>query len=552
MGALLSLDELTALPDKTVAPQQMSLDDLAMLAPKGPPKAPEPAPAKPPIEAAPLSWGDAAKSAASNAPSSALQLAKNVVQPFIHPIDTATGLKNIGSGLISKAEGAVGVHQDPAEKAEREASANAVGQFFADRYGGMDNVKHTLATDPIGMAADLSAILTGGETVLARAPGLAGRAGEAAGTVGRAVDPIRAAGNAASAIGTRVVEPVVSHTLGLRTGVGALPIRTAARTGYAGNPAFVDALRGHTPQAAAVDMVQSALGQIRNERSQAYTAGMGAIRSDKTILDYTPINAAVQRIGDMVHFNGVVKSEDAANVYQKIADKVQEWQSQPARTVNTPNGPMTTLPHWTPEGFDALKQAVGEIRQGTQQGTLSRTIADNAYNAIKSEIVRQVPEYARIMRDYAEASDHMKDLSRTFSLGERAAPDTALRKLQSVMRNNVSTNYGSRTRLMDDLSRHEPNLLPVLAGHTMSSPTPRSLSALTPAMEGVAALATHNPAIAGAILTSSPRLVGEAAHAAGRGVAAIEHAANAVGINSDSIPSLLAIANQAGRASGGQ
>ena len=41
-----------------------------------------------------------------------------------------------------------------------EQIAKEVGNFFAQRYGGLENIKKTFATDPIGMLSDVSIILT--------------------------------------------------------------------------------------------------------------------------------------------------------------------------------------------------------------------------------------------------------------------------------------------------------------------------------------------------------------------------------------------------------
>lgn len=138
---------------------------------------------------APMTAGDVASGAIRNFPSSAGRFVKDIAEPIMHPIETAKTIGKVGLGAAEYATGgAIGTEHEP--------YAAAVGKFFVDRYGGIENVKHTLATDPVGFAADLSTVLTGGETALARAPGIAGRAAEVAGTAGRAVDPILGAARA--------------------------------------------------------------------------------------------------------------------------------------------------------------------------------------------------------------------------------------------------------------------------------------------------------------------------------------------------------------------
>ena len=138
-----------------------------------------------PLTPSTLSAGEVATGALTNLGPSALQFGKDVAQPFLHPIETAENLKNLGHGVLQKTGILPGT--------EHEKYADAVGKFFADRYGGIENVKRTLATDPVGMASDLSVLLTGGGSLAAKLPATAGRVGEIAGTVGRVVDPINVA-----------------------------------------------------------------------------------------------------------------------------------------------------------------------------------------------------------------------------------------------------------------------------------------------------------------------------------------------------------------------
>src|SRR5205807_5622419 len=95
----------------------------------------------------------------------------------------------------------------------------------------------------------------------------------------------------------------------------------------------------------------------------------------------------------------------------------------------------------TAAGFDALKQMVGEMRDAEPYGTPGRNVADRAYRAIREEIIKQVPEYGAAMKNYERASDLIKEMNKTLSLNPGGNIDTALRKLQSIMRNNVNTNY---------------------------------------------------------------------------------------------------------------
>lgn len=487
--ATLSLQDLENLPptQKNV----LSLDDLAALDPKTPSKSGK------------LSWSDVPSQAIRNIPTSAYNLAAGVANTVMHPIDTAQGLYDVGKGAVSKAAGAIGVEQDPETKTQNEAAIDAVGQFFADRYGGIENFKKTMAEDPVGFAMDLSTVLSGGGAAAARIPGAA----RVANTVRKAAEwtnPVGVVGKATAATGDRVIAPILGET----TGVGATPIRQAFRAGENGNRTFTDNMRGNVPFSDAVGMAQSAIGGLRRDRSAAYQTDMAAANSATGHVGYQPIHKALADADQMVNFQGLAKSAEAAKTLEQIQNLVGQW-----RGLSTPH---------TVEAADALKQAIGEIRQKTQPGTLERRVADTVYNAAKDSIVRQAPNYAKAMQRYSEASDTINELTKTFSLGEKASIDTALRKLQSTTRNNVNTNYGQRTKLLDELAQYAPDLPEALAGQSLSTATPRGINAKTGAFftlggSGAAhGMSLLNPTTIAMAPFFSPRLMGEAAYAGGR------------------------------------
>jgi len=105
-----------------------------------------------------------------------------------------------------------------------------------------------------------------------------------------------------------------------------------------------------------------------------------------------------------------------------------------------------------------------------------------------------------------------------------------MRKLQSLMRNNVNTNYGQRLSLAQQLSAAGGrDLMPALAGQTMSSELPRGLQGATNVPTSMLAYSTLGPAAAVAdVLSSSPRLVGETAYKYGQMAAALNKGKEAI------------------------
>lgn len=126
-----------------------------------------------------------------------------IYEAVTHPLDTATAIADIGAGALQKAlpESVVNFinkFDTNPEAAQRAVKvAEAVGGEYKNRYGSIDAIKNTLYTDPVGAAADLSMLLSGGGSVLTKAGEVGkaaqvARAGEVASKAGAAINPMRA------------------------------------------------------------------------------------------------------------------------------------------------------------------------------------------------------------------------------------------------------------------------------------------------------------------------------------------------------------------------
>jgi len=308
----------------------------------------------------------------------------------------------------------------------------------------------------------------------------------------------------------RGARAVGSNVLGAATGTGSEAVKAAYSAGKSGSTEFLDNMRGNVQFDDIVDKAKQGLAKMRETRGAQYRSGMIDIKADKNVIDMAPIEKAVNSISSMGSFKGQQINKNASGVVKEIEDTVANWAK------------LNPAEYHTPEGLDALKQAIGDIRDVTQFGTPARNSANAVYNAIKSEIQAQAPTYAKVMKDYSEASNTLKEVEKALSLGEKASKDTAIRKLQSLMRNNVNTNYGNRMSLANELERQGGvSLTPSIAGQAMSSAMPRGLAGpINSAGIGGAAM-LGNPAVLAAAPFTSPRLMGEALYgmgAASRGV----------------------------------
>ena len=313
---------------------------------------------------------------------------------------------------------------------------------------------------------------------------------------------------------------VLPSVLGdLATGAGGSSVKGAFNAGLAGGDAaqaFTDSLRGNTPWGQVVTDAKTALGNMRAQRNAAYRSGMADISKDATVLSFEPLDKAMGDASKIKVFRGRSGAGPAQNlskstskVQQEVADAIDNWKS------------LDPIEYHTPEGFDALKQQLGDIRDQYDYNTPQRLVAENAYNAVRQTIADQAPAYNKVMQDYSKASDAVDEIQKELSLGKRGNPSTALRKLQSVMRDNANTSWGDRATKAATLADNgAPNLLPALAGQALSPIIPRGLAKYGD-LAAAAAGGLTNPLTLAALPLASPRVVGEAAYglgAIGRGV----------------------------------
>lgn len=473
------------------APQGGRFDDLVPTQPamSSGNRPPEEMRSGPPIN---MDWQDVASGAFKNLPRSAVQLVKDMVHPIMHPVDTAKTVGELGLGVMQKAI--------PGEQSS-EPTANAVGQFLMDRYGGAAEIKRTLATDPAGILSDLSMFFSGGAAAAGRVPALGGKVTKAVGAAADFMDPIAAPVKAASSVSKSYLPDVIG---GVGTHTGGESIRQAWKVGEEGGKnadLFLGNMRHDIPMSSVVDDAKTAVEKMGRARGDTYRADMASIGQDKTVLDFKPIDDALAKSAEIGMYKGVDIKPASAGVRKELDDAISRWRA------------LDPAEYHTVEGIDALKKQVGDIRDNTPFGSPQRKAANDVYRAVREQIVNQAPEYGKAMQKYEEASDLIEEIGRALSLNPKANVDTSLRKLQSLMRNNVNTNYGNRL----DLARQMPDADPILAqlaGQSLSSVTPRGLGPLVAG--STVAGAAVNPWALATLPLQSPRLVGEASYYGGK------------------------------------
>lgn len=415
----------------------------------------------------------------------------------------AGGVYNVLPETIQRGLSAIELNPEAQQRASKLASE--VGQEFKQTYTTPEGFKKTMQQDPFRVLGDVSMLASGGAAATARLPQIS----RTLARVSDVTNPVTTAIQATAAI-PKVIGSITSNVLGMTTGVGPETVRTAYQSGLEGSKAFLANIRGNVPMTDVLDLAKANLQNMQQVKQAAYRADMQKIAQDQTVLDFKNIDDSINKANAITTFKGQVVKEGANAALNKIRAEVDAWKKlDPAQ-------------FHTPEGLDALKQKIGQIQEDIpfEQKT-ARTVAGGIYNSIKDEISRQAPEYSRVMKEYSDASELVREMERALSLGQKSAADTAMRKLTSVMRNNVNTNFGLRLDMARQMEQQGGNqLLPAIAGQAMSSTLPRGLA---PQIAGVSAVPSvienlmqgTTPLTLAAAPLFSPRLIGEAGYGLG-------------------------------------
>jgi hypothetical protein len=312
-------------------------------------------------------------------------------------------------------------------------------------------------------------------------------------------------------------------TLGMSTGAGEEAIGQAFKAGKEGNQEFLRNIKGEVSTADILDQAKEALGNIRATRLAGYKEGIKTTMPAQEIvagkalptpmkrLDFEPITNKLDETIQSLKVETPTTSKfkigkEELSKVKELESIVGEWKKDP------------TL--HTAEGLDALKQRLDALYPESPMQRQAQRAITSVRNAVKDTIVAQDKNYAKTMAAYEESISLEREIEKALSLGDKASADTAIRKLQSLTRNNANTNFGYRKELAEALKNQGGvDLMPALAGQALSSYTPRGLvgqgadvAALVYALSNPAAALSMIPTAA----VTSPKLMGTAAYGAGK------------------------------------
>jgi hypothetical protein len=454
-----------------------------------------------------------------NIGSSGVRMASDIGTAAAHPIQTLQGIGGLlhvpGLGDREAAEG-----WSPEQI--------ALADFFKKRYGGKEEIIRTLYEDPVGFAADLSAVLSGGAgalrggaaaTKVAGATRVAeklGRAAEVTSKTARAIDPVRQAVRGGAIVAKQPLKVGIKYTgaaIGAATGAGTEAVRLAV---VKNTERFRAAMRGQRSLLEIVDDVRNSVNDLRRVRGEKYRAALREFEGATTPLSLTAVKEAIDgRLLDFrVRRTALPKKGSKGPLGQPLditLDEVKQLdfsasavgeaaQKEIAAAVNL-------VENWTDTsvlGLDALKRRLGDFYSDSSQArafiaSLEKEVANT---------LNKVPGYNKMTRSYAAATEVIELIDKEMSLSQN--PGASVRKITNAL--NQNNNY--RQVLLEALDEASgTGLLDEVAGSAFESIAPRGImrplaggsliySVGTGTLEALPALALTSPRGMGELLTA--------------------------------------------------
>lgn len=411
---------------------------------------------------------------ASNIIPSAAEMGIGMYEAITNPIQTAKGLglaayggaRNLAeAALPESAFNAIKSVENPEVAKQAVEVANAIGGVYKDRYGSVNQLLDTIRTDPVGAAADLSIIFSGGAGLATKAPTVS----KALGTIGRAMDPIgylagktvETGGRLAAAGVNRLATSAQGRFLNELSGGLGPELVTAARTAprYPGvTPTFAEAttevpvpsVQAFGKKAADIPAanVEAEKGlrakqtkMLEDLKTVAKTpkarADMEAARDAQAATDYG--KAFAQTVADDDELRSLFKRpamkravEEAAKIAAERGEKFALGTSKPQQVLTDPfTGEKTVVPATNAEfpvqSLHVVKQALDGILKNPQDYGIGATEAA-AVRDTRTQFINwletKVEDYGKARQNYAKAS---KEIARA-DWG-----DYAIQKLTSAM-----------------------------------------------------------------------------------------------------------------------
>lgn len=344
----------------------------------------------------------------------------------------------------------------------------------------------------------------------------------------------RDVGPALNWAGGKVVAPIWGRMMG----TGVETVRQGVKTG--GDVA--KAMRGEITDQEVVDNTKAALQYLKDQRSAEYKAQLEPISKMKGAIDDKPIQDKLNKLLTDYkvkikpilpkEWQGLENNKQAMDVFAQSGNIKYKLDFSGSRlatdkkgqnVVNTLYKTVNTWEDKSASGLDTLKQAIDNTYS---ESSLVRQFTESLRDTTKNTIVKAVPQYEEMVKDYAEATSLVKDVEsglmlRDQGISGRVVADQTLRRLTTAMKDN----FRLRGDLVNILSEKSgKDIIGQIAGNTLKAGLPHGIAGTGPALgaETFLAIKFLNPSFWPFILASSPRVSGEFLQAFGKALTAFE------------------------------
>ena len=400
------------------------------------------------------SFADVPGEALANVGTSAANFYKGLLTAITNPVQTVSGVIDVGAGALQnllpkELVDLVNQIDNKPEAAKRAVdAANAVGGIYKDRYGSVEALKNTLATDPVGAAADLSTLFTGGASATAR---IAPTTSKVLSTVGKYTNPllpVTTAANYGLALSAKGAGNVVDAITGERAATRAGNIVRNALTEEGRAPQNLAAAQNALANAPPNMTVRQALADVTSPQIQY----LGQTVESKTAPGRALSVQQAQEAERMARLQGVTPNLQSAEAMRgNVSGPLYTAATQPTTAVNVLpltqqiDGLLAANP-----GNAKLVAALNQVKTGLEASTDAQQVSsvldnlkdliankDNKFivknlTNVKSTIEQALPGYQQAQKVFAAASPPVNQakvlgamqqvLTQPLGVGERAGP----------------------------------------------------------------------------------------------------------------------------------
>lgn len=256
-----------------------------------------------------------------------------------------------------------------------------------------------------------------------------------------------------------------------------------------------------------VDTVVQGLKAVKDKRATKYQQDLaklnldpqvtvGALQNVKGRMSEIASNAGgFYSPADNVVNLGKSTIIDGRNVVQQAFDDVAGWSDT------------------SPTGLDTLKRRldsyVGQLRSPDKKE--AQRVVLQLKDSVRNELETKIPGYKEMTKAYAEASDFIDELEKTFALKRGRTEEQQLNKIMQMFRPGKERSMEMAREVQEILGQ---DIVGKAAGASMGELTPKGLSGV---FQPLAAFSLANiPGLLAYLATTSPRLVAEVVSLLGR------------------------------------